>query len=181
MDSTRTLVSVTLPSTRNVVIMALGFGTNTQVVVPGTYVYNPPAGTLLSVGTHTLNVVFTPDNTGGYTGATGSTTIVVTQAKPTINWPTPGAISTTTPLSSTQLDATATINGAPLAGTYFYTVPPGTTDAHGQTLTAGTHTLKVVFTPTDTTDYMSATATVQIVGRYHRLNRNQRIASIFQR
>ena len=159
----KTLVSVTLPNTRSVVILALGFGTNTQVVVPGTYVYNPPAGTLLSVGTHTLNVVFTPDNTGGYTGATGSTTIVVTQAKPTINWPTPGAISTTTPLSSTQLDATATINGAPLAGTYFYTVPPGTTDAHGQTLTAGTHTLKVVFTPTDTTDYMSASATVQIV------------------
>ncbi len=50
-DPTRTLVSVTLPSTRNVVIMALGFGTNTQVVVPGTYAYTPPSGTVLPVGT----------------------------------------------------------------------------------------------------------------------------------
>ena len=40
-DSSKTLVSVTLPSTRNVVIMALGFGTNNTVVVPGTYTYTP--------------------------------------------------------------------------------------------------------------------------------------------
>ena len=70
-DPTRTLVSVTLPSTRNVVIMALGFGTNTQVVVPGTYVYTPPAGTVLPVGTNPLSVAFTPTNTAGYTGASG--------------------------------------------------------------------------------------------------------------
>jgi FG-GAP-like repeat/Bacterial Ig-like domain (group 3) len=165
----KTLVSVTLPSTRNVVIMALGFGTNTQVVVPGTYFYTvPPStadahGAILSVGTHTLNVTFTPSNSSGYTGATGSTTIVVTKATPIINWPTPAAIPPTTPLSSTQLDAVATLNGATVAGTYFYTIPPGTTDAHNQTLTAGTHTLQVVFTPTDTADYNSVTATVQIV------------------
>ena len=162
-DPTRTLVSVTLPNTRNVVIMALGFGTNTQVVVPGTYVYTPPAGTLLSVGTHTLDVAFTPTNTAGYTNASGSTTIVVTKATPIINWPTPAAIPTTTPLSSTQLDAMATFQGGSLPGTYFYTVPPGITDAHGQTLTAGTHTLQVVFTPTDTADFNTVTATVQIV------------------
>ncbi len=70
-DPTRTLVSVTLPNTRNVVIMALGFGTNTQVVVPGTYVYTPPAGTVLPVGTHTLKVAFTPTNTAAYTSANG--------------------------------------------------------------------------------------------------------------
>lgn len=159
----KTLVSVTLPNTRNVVIMALGFGNNTQVVVPGTYVYTPPSGTVLPVGTYTLNVVFTPDNTAGYTGATGSTTITVVKATPIINWPTPAAISTTTPLSSTQLDATATFNGASLPGTYAYTVPPSSANAFGQTLSAGTHTLQVVFTPTDTVDFNSVTATVQIV------------------
>jgi hypothetical protein len=159
----KTLVSVTLPNTRSVVIMALGFGTNNQVVVPGTYAYTPDTGTLLSVGTHTLNVVFTPDNTGGYTGATGSTTINVIKATPILTWPTPAGIATTTPLSNTQLDATATFQGASLAGTYFYTVPPSPTDAHGKTLTAGTHTLKVVFTPTDTTDFNSMSTTVQIV------------------
>jgi len=164
-DPTRTLVSVSVPNNRNVVIMALGFGTNTQVVVPGNYVYNPAAGSLppLSVGTHTLNVAFTPLNTGAYTDATGSTTIQVIKATPIINWPTPAAISTTTPLTSIQLDATATFQGSTLPGTYFYTIPPGTTDAHNQTLTAGTHTLQVVFTPTDTTDFNSVTATVQIV------------------
>ncbi len=94
-DPTRTLVSVSVPNNRNVVIMALGFGSNTQVVVPGTYVYNPAAGSTppLTVGTHTLNVTFTPDNTGGYNGATGSTTIQVIPATPIINWPTPAAIS----------------------------------------------------------------------------------------
>ena len=49
-------MSVTLPNTRNVVIMALGFGTNTQVVVPGTYTYNPLQARLLPVGTYTLTV-----------------------------------------------------------------------------------------------------------------------------
>jgi sugar lactone lactonase YvrE len=87
----------------------------------------------------------------------------VIKATPILNWPTPAGISTTTPLTSIQLDATATFQGAPLDGTYFYTIPPGTTDAHNQTLTAGTHTLKVVFTPTDTTDFNSISATVQIV------------------
>ncbi len=43
-DPTRQLVSIQLPNTRNVVIMALGFGTNTQVVVPGSYVIYPALG-----------------------------------------------------------------------------------------------------------------------------------------
>jgi hypothetical protein len=162
-DPSKNLVSVTLPSTRNIVIMALGFGTGTQVVVPGTYNYNPASGTVLSVGTHTLNVTFTPSDSTGYTGATGSTQITVVKATPVINWPTPAAISPTTPLSSVQLNATATFNGAPLAGTYFYTIPPSNADAHGKTLSPGTYTLKVVFTPTDTADFTTATATVQIV------------------
>jgi FG-GAP-like repeat/Bacterial Ig-like domain (group 3) len=162
-DPTRTLVSVTVPNNRNVVIMALGFGTNTQVVVPGTYTYNPAAGTKLAVGSHTLNVSFTPSNSSGYTTATGSTTIVVNQATPVLNWPTPAAIATGTALSSTQLNATASFQGSTLPGTFFYTVPPGTTSAQGVVLSAGTHTLQVVFTPTDTTDFTTATATVQIV------------------
>ena len=91
-DPTRTLVSVTLPSTRNVVIMALGFGTNTQAVVPGTYVYTPASGTVLPVGTNPLSVTFTPTNTSAYTTVTGTNSIVVTQATPVLNWPTPAAI-----------------------------------------------------------------------------------------
>ena len=156
-DPTRTLLSVTLPSTRNVVIMALGFGTNTLAVVPGTYVYTPPSGTVLPAGTNPLSVTFTPSNPAAYTSATGTNSIVVTKATPILNWPTPAAISAGTPLSGTQLDATATFQGATLPGTFTYTPAAGTV------LSAGTHTLNVLFTPTNSTDFTTATATVQIV------------------
>jgi hypothetical protein len=162
-DPTRTLVSVTLPSTRDVVIMALGFGTNSPAVVPGTYAYTPPTGTVLPVGLNPLSVTFTPTNTSAYTTVTGTNSILVTQATPILNWPTPAAIAVGTPLSGTQLDATATFQGAPLPGTFTYTVLPANTPAPGAVLAAGTWTLQVVFVPTNTTDFTNATATVQIV------------------
>jgi hypothetical protein len=162
-DPTRTLVSVSVPNNRKVVIVALGFGNNTQVVVPGTYVYTPPAGTVLPVGTDPLSVAFTPTNAAGYTSASATNSIVVTKATPVITWPTPAAIAVGTALSGTQLDATATFQGGPLAGTYTYTVLPANTPAPGAVLAAGTWTLQVVFAPTDTTDFTNAMATVQIV------------------
>ena len=70
-DPNKTLVSVTLPNTRNVVIMALGFGTNNTVVVPGTYTYTPAAGAIEPVGTDTLSVSFAPSNPAGYTPRPG--------------------------------------------------------------------------------------------------------------
>jgi hypothetical protein len=162
-DPTRTLVSVSVPNNRNVVTLALGFGTNTNVVVPGTYAYTPPAGTVLPVGTNPLSVIFTPSNAAGYTGASATNSIVVTKATPVITWPTPAAIAVGTALSGTQLDATATFQSAPLDGTYTYTVLPAGTPAPGAVLAAGTWTLQVVFAPTNTTDFTNATATVQIV------------------
>ena len=54
-------------------------------------------------------------------------------------------------MSSTQLNATANV-----AGTFAYTPAAGTV------LKAGTQTLSAVFTPTDTTTYSAATATVQL-------------------
>jgi hypothetical protein len=155
-DPTRTLVSVTVPPTRNIVVMALGFGTNTKVDVPGTYQYTPGAGTVLAVGTHALRVRFTPANDSGYAGADGSTTITVVKATPVINWPTPDAIPAGTPLSRIQLDATATFQGSPLPGRFTYTPPAGTV------LSPGVHTLSVLFTPSNGRDFTTATATVQI-------------------
>jgi hypothetical protein len=85
--------------------------------------------------------------------------VIVIEGTPTITWATPAAIPYGAPLTSTQLDATATYNGSSLAGTYVYTPPAGTT-----TLPLGnnpaTNTLSVVFTPTDTTDYTTATGSV---------------------
>ena len=43
----------------------------------GTFTYSPPAGTVLSLGTHTLTATFTPTNTTNYTSGTVSTQITV--------------------------------------------------------------------------------------------------------
>jgi streptogramin lyase len=45
--------------------------------VPGTFTYSPAAGTILSLGTHTLTATFTPASTTYYTSGTVSTQITV--------------------------------------------------------------------------------------------------------
>jgi hypothetical protein len=63
---------------------ALGNGQlNATASVPGTFVYTPPAGTVLPVGNgQTLSVAFTPTNTTLYKPATATTTINVSPAAP---------------------------------------------------------------------------------------------------
>ena len=152
-NANKTLVSVSVPNNRKVVILALGFGNNNLVVVPGNYVYNPASGTVLPVGNNQpLKVTFTPSNTQAYTSATDTVTINVVKATPVINWPTPAAIAAGTALSSTQLNATASV-----AGTFVYN------PASGTVLSSGMHTLSLTFTPNDTTDYNTVTASVQLV------------------
>jgi hypothetical protein len=118
--------------------------------VAGTFVYTPAAGTVLSAGSNTLNVTFTPTDTTDYKVTTGSVTLVVNQAKPIVTWATPAAITQGTALSATQLDATANV-----PGTFVYT------PAAGAVLSAGSNTLNVTFTPTNT-DYSSQTASVSL-------------------
>jgi hypothetical protein len=89
---------------------------------------------------------------GTLTQATPTVTLVVNKATPTITWATPSAITYGTALSSTQLNATASV-----PGTFVYSPVSGTV------LGAGSQTLSVTFTPTDTTDYNAATATVTLV------------------
>jgi hypothetical protein len=64
---------------------ALGNGQlNASTSVPGTFVYVPPAGTVLPIGNgQTLSVTFTPADAADYTTATASTTINVNAAPPT--------------------------------------------------------------------------------------------------
>jgi hypothetical protein len=71
---------------------------------------------------------------------------------PTITWATPANITYGTPLSAAQLNATASV-----PGTFTYTPPAGTVLGVG----AG-QSLSVAFTPTDVTNYTTATATVLI-------------------
>jgi hypothetical protein len=116
--------------------------------VPGTFVYSPAAGTVMTANIRTLSVRFTPTDTTDYTTATATQKLTVNKAVPVITWAAPTPITYPTALSSAQLDATANVQGA-----FVYT------PAAGKVLTAGTQTLSVKFTPTDTTDYISATAT----------------------
>ena len=120
--------------------------------VPGTFVYKPAAGTVLTAGTHALSVTFTPTDATDYQTSTGSATIVVNKSTTGVTWNNPAAITYGTALSATQLNATASI-----PGTFAYAPPAGTV------LTGGQHTLNVTFTPTDAVDYQTSTASVTII------------------
>src|SRR5579862_502279 len=117
--------------------------------VPGTLVYTPAAGSVPAAGTDTLSVTFTPTDTTNYTTATKTVQITVTQAAPVITWSNPANITYGTALSATQLNATASVPCV-----FVYSPTSGNIPA------AGTDTLSVTFTPTDTANYSSATATV---------------------
>ena len=117
----------------------------------GTFSYSPAAGTVLTEGSHTITATFTPTDTTDYASATSSVSISVTQATPAIIWSAPASIAYGTALSATQLNASSTV-----AGTFSYSPAAGTV------LTAGNHTITATFTPTDTTDYTTATATVTL-------------------
>jgi hypothetical protein len=79
---------------------------------------------------------------------------------PTIDWPSPAAITFGTPLGTDQLNATASFEGQSLPGTFSYTPAAGTV------LPVGTNqVLQVIFTPTDTSTYatISASTTITVV------------------
>jgi photosystem II stability/assembly factor-like uncharacterized protein len=124
----------------------------------GTFTYSPPAGTMLNAGAHTLTANFTPADPKSYNAATASVTLQVNQAAPAIAWPAPAGIPAGTALSSAQMDATVTgMDGNSLAGTSVYTPAVGTVlSAPGAT------SLSMTFTPTDTADYTTATASVTL-------------------
>jgi hypothetical protein len=121
------------------------------VVVAGTFAYTPAKGAVLGAGPQTLSLVFTPTNTTNYSSVTASVTLTVNPALTKVSWAEPAAIHYGTALSGTQLDATASVPGA-------FTYSPSA----GAVLTAGIHTLSVTFIPTDITDYLTSTDTVNI-------------------
>src|SRR6202035_4664166 len=119
--------------------------------VPGTLVYIPASGSIPTAGTDTLSVTFTPTDTTDYTTVTKTVQIVVSQVTPTITWSNPVGITYGTALSATQLNATASVPGA-----LVYSPAAGVVPA------AGTDTLSVTFTPTDTTNYSTITKTITL-------------------
>jgi hypothetical protein len=126
---------------------------NAVASVPGTFVYTPASGTVLNAGLgQTLSVTFTPEDTINYTTATRTVAIDVTKAMPVVTWAAPASIVAFTPLSATQLNATADVSG------FFVYSPPS-----GAVLNAGAgQTLAVTFTPADATNYATVTEAVTI-------------------
>ena len=119
--------------------------------VPGKFVYTPAVGEMLPAGTHTLSVLFTPNDTAGYTTAQATVLISVTKATPAIAWSTPAPISYGAALSAAQFNATASVQGK-----FAYT------PAAGEVLPAGAHTLTATFTPADFAGYSTAQAAVSL-------------------
>jgi hypothetical protein len=124
---------------------------NATASVAGAFNYTPGAGTVLTAGTHTLSVTFTPTDTTDYTTATATVLLVVNHAAPVISWATPAPITYGTALSVSQLNAASNV-----AGIFIYNPVAGTV------LNAGTQILSATFTPTDSTDYSTAVATVTL-------------------
>jgi hypothetical protein len=86
----------------------------------------------------------------GYAGSAIGT-LVIAKATPVITWPTPAPITLGTTLGTAQLNATASV-----PGTFVYS------PAAGSTPPAGTDILGTAFTPTDSADYKSGTASVPL-------------------
>ena len=129
---------------------------NATANVPGAFSYSPPAGTVVALGTQPLTATFTPADNIDYMPATAHNSLTVDasdtgKSTPILTWPTPAAIQYGLALNSVQLDATASVPGG-----FAYAPPAGTV------LKAGSQTLTAAFTPTNTTTYSSAAATVQL-------------------
>ncbi|MBX2963586.1 MAG: gliding motility-associated C-terminal domain-containing protein [Cyclobacteriaceae bacterium] len=124
---------------------------NATANVPGSFVYTPAAGTVLNAGVNqVLSVNFTPTDINNWNTVTGRTALItVNKANPVITWPTPVPITFGTPLSATQLNASANV-----AGTFIYTPTIGTV------LNAGANQiLSVNFNPTDANNYNAVSGT----------------------
>jgi hypothetical protein len=89
--------------------------------------------------------------TSSPSSASNSVTPSASPQTPTLSWGAPAAIAYGTPLSATQLDATATVSGTSVPGTFSYSPVASTV------LSAGTHMLAVSFAPTDTISYAAPT------------------------
>ena len=138
---------------------AISYGTalsatqlNATANFAGTFTYTPAIGTVLAAGTQSLSASFAPSDPTQAKSATATNSIVVNQATPQVEWPTPASIAAGTTLGANQLNATANVPGA-----FTYTPPVGTVMS-----AAGTATLTATFTPTDNKDYNTVTTQVSL-------------------
>ncbi len=113
-----------------------------------TVTYNGATTAPIAAGSYTVVATV---NDASYSG-TATDTLTIAKVTPRITWNAPAAVTYGTALTSTQLNATANV-----PGTIAFT--PGVGAIPG----AGNVTLSATFTPTDTTNYATATATQTLV------------------
>jgi hypothetical protein len=106
---------------------------------------------ILAAGAHTIAATYSGDSIFAATPVTGIS-VTVSQAASVVTWAAPASIVYGTALGATQLNATASVPGAIVYS-----------PAIGAVLGAGTQTLSAAFTPTDATDYTTATKTNSLV------------------
>jgi sugar lactone lactonase YvrE len=116
------------------------------------------SATLETVGIQTITAT-------GVNGLSGTSNNILVSAalpsQPVIQWPTPAPITYGANLAGV-LNASAVYQNSVVPGTYVYTA--GITPITASTvLAAGTYTLNVNFTPTDTNLYLSASGSVSLV------------------
>jgi hypothetical protein len=141
-------------ATANFTVDGVGAGSATTGAggVASFTTYNPSA---LTVAAHNVAASFSAATISGteYGASTsGTQTLTVGKATPTITWANPADITYGTALGAGQLNATASV-----PGTFAYTPAAGTV------LNAGnSQTLHVDFTPTDTMNYTNASKDVTV-------------------
>ncbi len=99
--------------------------------VPGTFNYDPVAGTVLGAGTHTLSVTFTPNDTTDDSKAAASTSLAVSRAAPLVGATDAGGVYNGSPFAAVA--TVSGIGGAP--GTSLEGVSPTLTYSAGTTAT----------------------------------------------
>ena len=129
--------------------------------VPGSFTYEPAAGTVLDAGQdQELKATFTPSDPGAYNAASATVRLDVLPAAPSLAWSVPSS-TTVGPLSAALLGASATgVGSAAVPGTFTYS------PAAGQVLDATpAQTLSVAFQPSSP-NYTAATGSVSLAVRY---------------
>jgi hypothetical protein len=156
-------------------------GSPTLTAGTGNAIANIPVASTLAAGTYTVTVTYSGDANFAIPSSSTVITLQVGQIQPVIVWSQPSAIAYGITLSGvlnavaqnqTSGPAFRQANALPqtppltVAGTYVYTATPtgGTaaTVTSATVLGAGSYTLNVSFTPTDTTTYKSATGSVTL-------------------
>ncbi|HVX64285.1 MAG TPA: MBG domain-containing protein, partial [Pirellulales bacterium] len=116
------------------------------------------ASIVSAAGNYSITAALGTLNAADYVFVFESATLTVTRATPAVSWINPTDIIYGHALGGAQLDATAGVQGM-----FSYTLADGVTPAAGAVLNAGQNqTLIVTFTPTDTINYTTVTALVEI-------------------